>query len=125
MSNKSDHLNMIQSVITRRASNSLQFKCLCITIVSATIILSRSSIIVASVLPVLLFCYLDVRYLSLERAYRDLYDEVRLKNDSDIDFSMEYKPVPKRDSFKSWSIWLFYPPMAFLLITIACANYSW
>lgn len=125
MSDKSDHLNMIQSVITRMASNSLQVKCWCITIVSATIILSRSSIIATCVLPVLLFFCLDVRYLSLEKAYRDLYDEVRKKDDSSIDFSMEYKPVSKMKALRSWSIWLFYPPMALLLIAVACANCSW
>lgn len=76
-------------------------------------------------LPVLLFCYLDVRYLSLEKAYRNLYDEVRKKDDSSIDFSMEYKPVSMMKTLRSWSIWIFYLLMAILLIAVACVNCSW
>ena len=107
------------------ANSSLQVKCWCLTIVSAAIVLSKSPIIWACVLPVLLFCYLDIRYLSLEKAYRNLYEEVRKKDDSSIDFSMEYKPVPMVKALRSWSIQLFYPPMALLLIVVACVNCSW
>lgn len=95
MSDKIDHLNIIESAITRMAGNSLQIKCWCLAIVSAAIVLSRSTIIIACILPVVLFCYLDVNYLSLEKSYRDLYDDVRQKSDSDIDFSMCFTPVPK------------------------------
>ncbi len=45
MSDKSDHLNMIQSIITRMANSSLQVKCWCLAIVSAAIVLSKSPII--------------------------------------------------------------------------------
>lgn len=125
MSDKVDHLNIIESAITRMAGNSLQIKCWCLAIVSAAIVLSRSVIIVACVLPVMLFCYLDVNYLSLEKAYRNLYDEVRQKDESEIDFSMRFTPVPKIISFKSWSVWPFYLSMAVLLIAVSLINYLW
>ena len=47
MSDKIDHLNIIESAITRMAGNSLQIKCWSLAIVSAAIVLSRSVIIVA------------------------------------------------------------------------------
>lgn len=125
MSDKVEHLNMIESVITRMANNSLQIKCWCLAIVSAAIVLSRSIIIAACVMPVILFCYLDVNYLSLEKAYRNLYDEVRMKEESEIDFSMKYRPVPKMVSFRSWSIWSFYSLMALMLIGVALYNQFW
>ena len=123
MSYKVDHLNMIESVITRMANNSLQIKCWCLAIVSAAIVLSRSAIIVACIFPVMLFFYLDVKYLSLERAYRDLYEQVRLKDEGDIDFSMKYEPVPKKETLGSWSVWPFYLLMAVLLIGVSVYNY--
>lgn len=123
MSNKVDHLNMIESVISRMANNSLQIKCWCLAIVSAAIVLSRSVIIIACVLPVLLFCYLDAKYLSLERSYRNLYEQVRLKDDDDIDFSMKYEPVPKKEALGSWSVWPFYLLMAVLLIGVSVYNH--
>lgn len=125
MSDKTDHLNMIESTITRMANNSLQIKCWCLAIVSASIVLSRSSIIIACVLPVALFCYLDVNYLSLERSYRDLYDEVRAKDETDIDFSMRFTPSSKWKSFKSWSIWPFYGLMVALLSIVSVINHIW
>ena len=125
MSDKTDHLKMIQDVIKRMANNSLQIKCWCLAIVSASIVLSRSSLIVACILPVVLFCYMDVNYLALERSYRDLYDEVRAKDETDIDFSMRFAPSSKWKSFKSWSIWPFYGLMVALLSIVSVINYIW
>lgn len=122
---KIEHLKMIQDVIKRMANNSLQIKCWCLAIVSASIVLSRSSLIVACILPVVLFCYLDVNYLSLERSYRDLYDEVRAKDETDIDFSMRFTPSSKWKSFKSWSIWPFYGLMVALLSIVSAINHIW
>ena len=125
MSEKVNHLNMIESAISRMASNSLQIKCWCLAIVCAAIVLSRSVIIAACIFPVILFCYLDANYLSLEKSYRNLYDEVRLKDDSEIDFSMHIDQVSKTLSFKSWSIWPFYLSMIILLIVCSIANSVW
>ncbi len=125
MSDKVDHLKMIESVIARMAGNSLQVKCWCLAIVSAAVVLSRSDIIVVCILPVILFCCLDVYYLSLEKSYRELYNDVRQKDDSDIDFSMSIRSVQKRVSFKSWSVWPFYLSMAVLLIVVSVINHMW
>ncbi len=125
MSNKVEHLNMIQSIISRMANNSLQVKCWCLAIVGAAIVLSRSFIILACVFPVVLFCFLDTHYLNEERAFRELYDVVRVKDDQDIDFSMKKKNEKIRETFKSWSIWPFYLSLIVLLIGVALYNQFW
>ena len=125
MSNKVDHLNMIQSVISRMANNSLQVKCWCLAIVGAAIALSRSWIIAVCTLPVILFCFLDTHYLTEERAFRGLYNEVRVKTDEEIDFSMEKNNEPLREAFKSWSIWPFYISLIILLIGVALYYQFW
>lgn len=63
MSDKTVHLSMIQSVISRHSNSSLQVKCFCIAIVSAAVILSEGVIILSCIIPVMLFCCLDVYYL--------------------------------------------------------------
>ena len=68
MSDKIEHLNMIQSVITRMANNSLQVKCWTLAIAAAAVVLTKSAVIIALVLPLLVFSYLDIKYLSLEKA---------------------------------------------------------
>lgn len=125
MSNKVEHLKMIESVITRMANNSLQIKCWSLAIFSAAIVLSRSVIIAACILPMVLFCYLDVCYLSVERSYRNLYEEVRQKKESEIDFSMKVSPVSKVDTFKSWSIRTFYILLIILLVIVSIINMFW
>lgn len=122
MSDKVEHLKMIESVITRMANNSLQIKCWSLAIFSAAIVLSRSVIIAACILPMVLFCYLDVCYLSVERSYRNLYDEVRQKEKSEIDFSMKVSSVPKADAFKSWSVCTFYISLITLLVIVSVIN---
>ena len=125
MSDKVAHLNMIKSVIERMANNSLQIKCWCLAIVSASIVLSRSAIIAACIVPVILFCYLDSNYLSLEKSYRALYDKIRREGESEINFSMEFTPVSKWKTFKSWSIWPFYITMIVLMMIVSIINYCW
>lgn len=112
------HLGMIQGVINRLASNASTMKGLAATIAAAAIALyatdgtSPGGFLAAAALPVLVFWFLDTRYLRIERAYRNLYDGVR-KDESIEGFSMEYRPrlanVPSYWMlFCSWSIAWFY-----------------
>ena len=122
MSDKIEHLNMIQSVITRMANNSLQIKCWCIAIVSAVIVLSDSTIIWIGLLPVALFCFLDCYYLWQEQRFRKLYNEVRSKDESMVDFSMNTPETPKSKAVLSLSTAPFYAIIAIVLILIASIN---
>lgn len=75
------HLEFIQNVITRMSGNSFLIKGWMITLVSALFALAakdannRYSAITCLVIPA--FWLLDSYYLSRERQYRALYDEVR------------------------------------------------
>lgn len=90
--NKIKHLEFIQNVITRMNSNSFLIKGWTITLISALFALAAKDanghyvLITYIVVPV--FWLLDGFFVSQERQYRDLYDDVRLKTNQDIDFSM-------------------------------------
>ncbi len=77
------HLAMIQAVIARFASNSFALKSLAVTLCAGVIALigavpNPSKIyLIAAAGPVLVFGWLDARYLRLELLYRKLYDDVR------------------------------------------------
>ena len=72
------YLGILQSVINRMASNSAGCKTWCITIVSAIIVLisdkSNPIYVWVSVVPILLFLFLDSYYLGLEQRFRDSYN---------------------------------------------------
>lgn len=77
------HLAMIQAIIARMASNSFALKTLSVTLVAGIVALvgavQKPSVlyVLAALLPVLVFWWLDASYLRLERLYRKLYDDVR------------------------------------------------
>ena len=74
------HLEFIQNVITRMNTNSFQIKGWAITIVSATLALYASTknecFILVGVFPSLIFWFLDAYYLTQERKFRGLYNDV-------------------------------------------------
>jgi hypothetical protein len=71
------HLTMIQTVISRLASQSTTVKGWCVTVTAALLGLgaaaTRPIIAIVAVYVIVAFASLDSYYLSLERAYRDLY----------------------------------------------------
>lgn len=77
---KIKHLEFIQNVITRMNTNSFQIKKWTIAIVSATLALYASTknnyFILLGVFPSLVFCFLDAYYLTQERKFRGLYNDV-------------------------------------------------
>ncbi|HFK5569296.1 TPA: hypothetical protein ACG0AO_001085 [Elizabethkingia meningoseptica] len=90
--NKLKHLEFIQNTITRMSTNSFIVKGWVITIVSALFALaekdSNKNYILLSYFAIPVFWYLNGYFLKMERKYRKLYDDVRLKGENDIDFSM-------------------------------------
>ena len=93
MEAKLKHLEFIQGVINRMASNSFQLKGWIVVLVSALLVLGvredRSELVFISVLPVLVFWALDAYFLRQERLYRALYGHVRTLEPADINFSMD------------------------------------
>lgn len=83
MENKHKHLEFIQAVINRMANHSFLIKGWTITLIVALFALSSrnsdKNYIMIAFLSVIVFWILDSYYLSRERRFRYLYDEVRKK----------------------------------------------
>ena len=92
MDNKIKHLEFIQGVINRLASDSFRMKGWCVVLVAALFILlareGRIEFIAVALIPVIAFWGLDGYFLWQERLYRALYNHVRTLEENQIDFSM-------------------------------------
>ena len=97
MVNKTKHLELIQGVINRLANSSFLLKGWTVILVAALFALAAKdatdAFVYLAYFPAFAFWALDGYFLRQERLYRALYDKVREKNDSDIDFSMDTSPV--------------------------------
>lgn len=105
LSAKLKHLDLVQGVITRLASNSFALKRWCVLMVSAVLVLisrdPRPGYALVAAVAVAMFWTLDSWFLGTERLYRNLYNDVRQRSPAAIDFSLT--PEPSR---LSWSGWL-------------------
>lgn len=126
---KMKHLEFIQQVITRMNSNSFLIKGWSVTLVSALFALAASGtnhkFVLISYIVVPLFWILDSFYLSQEKQYRHLYDEVRTKAVPDINFSMNASSYNKDSStwtavMTSKTIVVFY---GVLILTVSIVMY--
>ena len=126
MEKKMQHLQMIQDVITRMASNSFMLKGWAVTLIAGIFALASKDTnklyFIIVYIPVIAFWALDSYYLLQERLYRALYDKIRQTAETGIDFSMKANTTEfgsKTNSF--WSclkskteFWFYFP------LTIAC-----
>lgn len=127
------HLEMIQGLISRMASNSFMLKGWAITLVAGVFALSakdtNSLYFLIAYVPIILFWFLDSHYLQMERQFKVLYKSVANNDECDTQFKMER---PKADlaqgtcytqSLMSRTEALFYIPTALLItIVIVLAN---
>ena len=99
MENKQKHLEFIQSTVGRMASNLFLLKGWTITLIAALFALaakdSDRGYFLIAYLPALMFWTLDGYFLSQERRFRALYDQVRKLEESNIDFSMDTSSFKK------------------------------
>ncbi|MFW6046613.1 MAG: hypothetical protein ACOCP4_02340 [Candidatus Woesearchaeota archaeon] len=128
MENKLKHLEFIQLIITRMNVNSFLLKGWCVTIVAAVFALYASNqnncIIIIGILPTLVFWFLDAYYLTQERKFRGLYNDVAgVSNNPKQLKEFEMRPDlytgGKYNYFNvliSKTIWLLYLPLSFILI---------
>lgn len=89
--NKVSHLNMIQQIIARMGNNSFSLKGWTVGIMIAIYAFAGSNshkAVVVTLIPLFCFWLLDTYYLMLERKFRLLFDDVRNKNEKEIDFDM-------------------------------------
>ncbi len=96
MERKFKHLEFIQGVVNRLASNSFRMKGWSVLLIAALLaVLAREGHIEFApigLVPVIIFWGLDGYFLWQERLFRALYDHVRQLPDADIDFSMNVSP---------------------------------
>ena len=106
MDNKLKHLEFIQGVINRLATNSFQMKGWTVVLVAAILVLlareNRLDTTCIALAPILIFWALDAYFLWQERLYRALYDHVRTLNDEQIDFAMNVTPF-RTGYRRSWA----------------------
>jgi hypothetical protein len=119
MEAKLKHLEFIQAAISRMATNSFLFKGWAITIAAAlsafATVETKAALLTIAVLSTVMFWALDGYYLWLERGFVRLHNEVSLKTEREIDFSMQ---IDKTHAFWRWwktcwrpHLWLFYGTM--------------
>jgi hypothetical protein len=93
MEAKLKHLDFIQAAISRMATNSFLFKGWAITIAAAlsafATVETKAALLTIAVLSTMMFWSLDGYYLWLERGFVRLHNEVSLKTEPEIDFSMQ------------------------------------
>ena len=90
---KKEHLEMIQNVINRMGNNSFLLKGWAVLVIVAIFTFTGESnndikCILFTNIPLIVFWGLDSYYLQLERKYRKLYDDIRLKENDNTDFNM-------------------------------------
>lgn len=92
MEKKMKHMEMIQGVINRMASNSFALKGWTVTLVAGIFALASKDAdkmyFLIAYVPIVIFWGLDAYYLLQERLYRALYDKVRKLGENEVDFSM-------------------------------------
>ena len=96
MEAKFKHLEFIQGVVNRLASDSFRMKGWAVALVAALFVLlarqGRIEFVPIVVFPVIVFWGLDGYFVWQERLFRALYDHVRRVREADIDFSMDVGP---------------------------------
>ena len=126
MEKKISHLNMLQSIITRMGNNSFALKGWAVGIMIAVYAFAGNSnvkAVIVTLMPLIVFWFIDTYYLMLERKFRCLYDDVRIKDEKDIDFSMNPNDVKiNLDEVKKYgffSIFFSKSVLPFYLVCIA------
>lgn len=127
-SNKHKHLEFIQSAVNRMAGNLFLLKGWSVTLAAALFALAakdaNKSYVLIAYFPLLIFWCLDGYFLSQERRFRALYDQVRKMNESDIDFSMDtraFSDDPRNswaEAFLSRTLVIYYAGLATVMLIL-------
>ena len=122
------HLQMVQNVITRMASNSFALKAVTVTLTAGVLAFTGAvtdpspQILLAALVPLVMLWGMDAQYLRLERLFRRLYDAIR-RGEVEEPFSMDIRPYGKDEQdvariALSWSVVVFYAPIAVVLLVL-------
>jgi hypothetical protein len=128
MDTKLKHLEFIQTVISRMASNSFLLRGWSVTLAAALFALSAKDtnpkLLAIAYYPILVFWILDGYFLSQERLFRALYDKVRKLPESEIDFSMDTREFYRgrttwARSALSRTVLIFYGTVLIVMLFVA------
>lgn len=122
------YLQFLQNNIARMNTNSVQTKGWCIAIVAALLAIfaqtNNELFIWICLIPVILFCILDALYLQQEHKFVGMYNDFVKGNDTKPTlYEMSLKSYEKGTkgffkALRSWSVWMVYLPLLFILILI-------
>lgn len=119
-------LELLQGVITRLSNQAAALKNFCITVTTAVcgfaVTVQRPGLALLSLIPVVIFAYLDARYLTAEKCFRAVFERERLVSWEEIPsfhFVLEGDKPGVLRSLTSWSILGFYLPIA-LFAALIC-----
>lgn len=122
------HLEFIQNIITRMNTNSFQIKGMAVTIVSALLAIYASEknpdFILITIFPLILFWFLDSYYLTQERKFRGVYNDLLKDNPNNLK-PFEMRPdLYKGGKYSFWSvffsktIWTIYLIVILVMVAI-------
>lgn len=127
---KASYLMLLQEPITRMSSTSAIYKGFSAALLAgiASVSFTEVSVLamILGLIPIGIFCALDMYYLSLERAFRYRYKQV-VNDQISVYFSINPKLNKNEkieakagifECFKSTSIWAFYVPMTLLAVAL-------
>ena len=105
---KIKHLEFIQNIITRMNTNSFQIKGMAIAIVSALLAVYASEknpdFVLVTIFPLILFWFLDSYYLTQERKFRGVYNDLLKGNPNNLK-PFEMRPdLYKGGKYSFWSV---------------------
>lgn len=127
------YLTILQSVISRMATNSASCKTWCVSLVSAIIVIvadkGKPNYVWISIVPIVLFLTLDAYYLSLERQFRTVYNDfIRRLHFGDANVDDVFYLAPRTGvtttslgilkAGASIAIWPFYVLLAVMLLVV-------
>lgn len=117
---KRKHLELIQGVVNRMASNSFLFKGWSITIIAGISAFatkeSNTTLMLVPIVSTLLFWSVDAYYLMLERAFRNLYNKTTALKPEQINYLLT--PDKKDMTFGCWIKTVFSRPVLILFYGI-------
>jgi hypothetical protein len=124
------HLELLQSIVTRIANNGATLKNYCITLTVAicglAVTLHRPIVTLLALMPIVMFSALDAQFLRIERRFRGVFDVVRQADwatPPNFEISLGAAPsVSYWRTLASWSILVFYLPLAVVVCVVAAAS---
>ena len=124
------HIGLLQGIITRLANNSASSKTWCLTLVAALLSLAGAAhapqIVSVTIVPILIFGFVDIMYLATEVAHRNLYTSVVASmREGRYGKTTIYEARARPDAgcviwaIGSWSIIPYYALLVFYAIAMA------